>query len=377
MSKTVYLHIGLEKTGTSSVQAYFAQNKDALEKADLLYPFSTHAPYVLGDTHWPVAACHIASQNKFAPEPLRDPSRVCPPLLEAIHTSDCEKVLISAEPFSSHMRNIKEIKRLHNTFADFKTVIVIYLRRQDNFFESLISTIVKGGVPIDFAGNFRFEATDACWENDDRYDFKKILDNWSSVFGKENICARIFERDLLVNGSVIDDILHITQTETEGLQPKQAAVKNYGLNLNALLFMNTLNAAHLFIGSPHERHAVIEYLEEWSKQKGKNRLSLIPNSLRQTIIDRYQASNALVKAAYFPEAELPDHLFSTTDITEHKKRPIDAGAISIKNAEEIAQHFKQYRPELYGFLAKASRKRTCSTTESSSFAISIIRHAFQ
>lgn len=40
MKKTIYLHIGMSKTGTTSLQRTLAENTNILNKANILYPNS-------------------------------------------------------------------------------------------------------------------------------------------------------------------------------------------------------------------------------------------------------------------------------------------------------------------------------------------------
>src|SRR6056297_1210260 len=54
--RTAYLHIGLEKTGTTSVQIFLRTNSDLLEKYNLEYLGHEKKPYVHGIAHFPIAA---------------------------------------------------------------------------------------------------------------------------------------------------------------------------------------------------------------------------------------------------------------------------------------------------------------------------------
>jgi len=51
--KTVYLHIGLHKTGTSTIQFFLANNREKLAELGYLYPFKQVAhhnlAYLIGD----------------------------------------------------------------------------------------------------------------------------------------------------------------------------------------------------------------------------------------------------------------------------------------------------------------------------------------
>lgn len=59
----IFLHIGAEKTGTSSVQRFFSRNREALKAAGYLYPASAG-----NENHMALAA---AAQNDDVRDDLR------------------------------------------------------------------------------------------------------------------------------------------------------------------------------------------------------------------------------------------------------------------------------------------------------------------
>ena len=154
----LYLHIGTEKTGTSSVQNFFAANRELLARKGVLYPESPGARNHIG-----LAA---AAQDLSGMGPLRkllglkDRAEVelyrrkLAAGLEAEYRSRAFKtVVMSGEHCSSRLVDDEEVQWLKDMLSPHfeKIKIVIYLRRQDDYLLSIYSTSVKSGAkfPLD------------------------------------------------------------------------------------------------------------------------------------------------------------------------------------------------------------------------------------
>src|SRR6056297_1845859 len=99
--KKAYIHIGLEKTGTTSLQIFLRHNSDALEKNNLVYLGDESKPYVHGIGHFPIVACFYDKCPDFVPlHKHRAPFEVLIALSEdAAHTD--RDIILSCEHFSS------------------------------------------------------------------------------------------------------------------------------------------------------------------------------------------------------------------------------------------------------------------------------------
>ncbi len=154
----IYLHIGTEKTGTTSIQLFLSKNREELSNNKIMYS------KVLGDPN--NIRLSIALQNIDKIDDSRIHSKIITKesivnfrdelsndLSEEIHREKPDILIISSEYLSSRMDNPDELERLKaflNQFSEDITVIV-YLRRQDKFFESLYSTAIKKGHIMDFS----------------------------------------------------------------------------------------------------------------------------------------------------------------------------------------------------------------------------------
>ena len=198
------LHIGVEKTGSTSIQFSLAKSRPALLARGVLYPEA------LGERNQ-IKAYAYASQtgvdelkstwgldNPAAVERFR--KGLEQQLAREIAAKKPALICVSNEHCSSRLQLTSEIERLAGLLrvhcASIK--VVVYLRRQADALRSAYSTYVKTGG----AGPFRAPGPE---EIDRKYDYDVILGRWASVFGEENIDVRIFDRANLVEGDVVTD----------------------------------------------------------------------------------------------------------------------------------------------------------------------------
>ena len=95
--KTLYLHIGLHKTGSSALQTFFARNIDALAAHGLCYPE--------GHTHGQAVAGHVTSGNATSLYHRLLEGRLVP-TFEALlrEVGEPPRMLLSTEAFASLSR---------------------------------------------------------------------------------------------------------------------------------------------------------------------------------------------------------------------------------------------------------------------------------
>ncbi|MEG6509456.1 hypothetical protein V6C03_10790 [Methyloligella sp. 2.7D] len=187
--KQLYLHIGLGKTGTTSLQTFFWANRKPLAKYGILYPttgavagahhlLSPHIPPFLKDV-W-----DFVPTSKWAPE-----------LAQAANMP----VLLSSELTSSAKPDV--VARFGEELLPyFDTKVIIYLRRQDHLIVAGYSQQIKAGTQkMDIGGAFA--------RLFGQFDFKARLMPWIEAFGAENLILRPYERRQLIGGDIRKDFL--------------------------------------------------------------------------------------------------------------------------------------------------------------------------
>lgn len=204
--RKLILHIGCEKTGSTSIQNFFHANRQRLiDSYGILYPKT------LGGRNHTRVGIYACNEDKdlgrFLPkgknlsefrESLEQEFR------REVMASPAPTIIVSNEWLHPRIQETEEFERLKKLFGGLfdEIRVILYIRRQDKLALSLYSTALK-------AGNTRkFSFPPGSPDNlPYYYDFYGIYKNWAAQFGEENIIVKVFERDRLTGGDVVKDFL--------------------------------------------------------------------------------------------------------------------------------------------------------------------------
>lgn len=216
MKKKIILHIGCEKTGTTSIQNTLFFNKQLLAERDsILYPKSLG-----GKNHWKIGiyACdedknltrHLAKGESL--EVFRNKLEVA--FSEEVAASEASTIIISNEWLHSRVRNQNEFERLKQLLLKVSDNIqvIMYVRRQDKMAVSLYSTALKAGK----CHPFSFPAVSSKKSLPYYYDFFSIYKNWVSLVGGELVTVRGFDKKFLYKGDVVKDFINEVGLDEKG-----------------------------------------------------------------------------------------------------------------------------------------------------------------
>ncbi|TMV09054.1 hypothetical protein FGK63_08010 [Ruegeria sediminis] len=248
-NKTIFLHIGCEKTGSTSLQEFLCDNAEALERQGFHYPRDGKLPYVEGSGHFPVAGALLpeASVREFVSKE-KDQLRglALDQLVEDLRVRP-DNVILSCEHFSSRVRRSDELSMLKDlmlgTGKDVR--IVCYIRDPISLARAAYST----GIRVE-----RRSPLDIREINPEIFYFNalEILRLWADVFGKNNLIVKEYNTELLANGDICEDFCQSIGIDTQGFAASSR--KNASLASNHLEILRRVNT-HL--PTPGES------LEEW------------------------------------------------------------------------------------------------------------------
>ena len=183
---TVYLHIGLPKTGTTAIQHFLRDNNTALEKHGICYPdlgldYSSVSPYRNG--HF------LVPYFKGEDLPTYESSLN---QLEEIGNR-FEKIILSDEALWRFGEQRPEAwEKLLDDLKErgLRLHIIVYLRRQDRFLLSYYRQRVKG-VHTDLS------FYDCLDELREMYplDYYAYMNMLSGTIGRESLSVRVYEKD--------------------------------------------------------------------------------------------------------------------------------------------------------------------------------------
>ena len=205
------VHIGGEKTGTTTIQEFCRVNRHLLADQGILYPSSLGASnhlklvaYAIGDNNFEDdTRKFFGIKNNWG---LRNfQSQVERDLESEIQQNNNASVaLLSSELIQSRLLEISEINKLRDLlisyFSDIK--IVIYLRRQDRVAISHYSTKLKSDTDDD---GLVFPRIDANEGLPAYFDYDSLLRKFEKIYGKENLEVRLLESHFLKDGDLLSD----------------------------------------------------------------------------------------------------------------------------------------------------------------------------
>ncbi len=307
--KTLYLHIGIPKTGTTSIQHFCHENRDILSSNGYFYP------------DFPFEYIYIGKYRNGSFLETRYVDR------EGIRHTDIEEeyfkkgLEIIKELFMQHdnliisnegvwsacfirKRGIPRMLRLQEDAknAGYKVKIIVYLRRQDEYLLSWYNQMVKHSI------NSKNALT---WENYykdyKKYiqpDYFKCLKRLEEIFGMENIIVRRFDKKFFKDNSLFADFLDIFNLELND----SYNINEENNNFNPKLSENTCEIKRIINGSfkmSLEEFRKFEWILNQISPVSEERYpcSMMSPEEMQEFMELYETSNNKVATRYFNDGQ--------------------------------------------------------------------------
>ena len=190
--KTVVLHIGYPKTGTSSLQWFLHTHREALREQGVCYPVTGQAA---DHAHHKLA--FSLRDNNYEQWSEAQRIQLFADLDAEILASDADTLVLSSELFLDaldHIRTSKEFERILHGRA---LRVICFLRKQSTFLESLYR-------------QFIWDTTHRLTDQPDvfltRYpwvgDYHAVLTRWAAFAGTENIEPVVYEQARNAGGCI-------------------------------------------------------------------------------------------------------------------------------------------------------------------------------
>jgi len=233
MVRQAFIHIGMEKTGTKSLQDFLTTNAAVLQAKGYSYLCDEGRPYFQDVGHFPVAACFAAQCPEYVQTAkFRPAAEVLTELRRDVEA--CEQdIILSCEHFSSRLREAAPLQAIREALANRRVRIVCYLRRQDDFALAAYSTAVLSG------RRDRFDIEQVTPKHR-FYNFYETLELWAGVFGRDNVLVREYDRARLVGGDIRRDFLDLLGIEETGF--RYGEDKNVSLSAQQVEALRLVNA---------------------------------------------------------------------------------------------------------------------------------------
>ncbi len=317
--KTIYLHIGKPKTGTTTIQNFLALNGDLLKENNFYYPCDNERSYIHDFQHVPLT-CAI-SKKPIWQVVRKKPDmsdKLFEDLQEDVNKANCDNVIISSEYFSHVVTfsrdNIRTLKqKLDFYFPEYKVKIIIYIRRQDDYFVSGISEGLKYGNngEISLENAYKYAS----------FRTYELLEVYAEQFGAENITARPFDRVQFVDNDLLADFLDVIGISFDK-NYEIPTMMNESLTLQEMNFFEKLNKLMETAENNDIHQRIRQYIRDtkiFCNGKSKNALS---EDDKEKLVQFYREENENVEKLLGMEKPL-FRKFEKSNSDEHEKYKID------------------------------------------------------
>jgi hypothetical protein len=281
MQKTLYIHIGAHKTGTSALQYFFSQNRNVLEQNDYHYAGQKRA-------------CHDFSnelKTKTFSEIISNEDSTSQKYVNEIKQTSCKNIILCSEGFITLKEN--EVATLRKIFPDgYRIKIIIYLRRQDERLELSYNQCVKG---VKTRWQQKFSDCLPHMLESGAFDYYSVLLPWSRIFEKENIIVRVFEPEQLPDG-IYRDFLKVAGLPSDANYCFPTERINPRLNWDLIEIIRICNI-RFNDDSRFHRFLINNFKQINQGMKGVQQHLLSPKQ-RRDIIARFEESNAMIAREY-------------------------------------------------------------------------------
>lgn len=187
----LYVHIGLHKTGTSTIQRFFRLNAAVTGRHGLVFPDLGFESRTHGGV---IAALRQIERGDEDGEGVFD-------AIDRLADEDGRSYLLSTENFELMSERrvalfAERVRRRHDVR------VIAYVRDLARLMPSIYAQRTKKGRNLRDIDEF-FDLT-RDWR---RFRFSEVIARWGEVFGWENVRVRALERDALTGGDLISDMV--------------------------------------------------------------------------------------------------------------------------------------------------------------------------
>jgi hypothetical protein len=185
MQKTVYFHIGTPKTGTSTIQRFFFENRDIMRSQhDINYP--------LIDDH----SFRQITNGKFIHKP-----ELYTTFFQALADSKCSRILFSEEMIflQDHLDFFKHVE-----LKKYDVKVIVYIRNAADYLTSLWGEMYK----IRNMNPDMFEIEQYLLSNPYENDLLRLFE-LGKIVDNNNIILKPYEKDIFKETPLIEDFLSI------------------------------------------------------------------------------------------------------------------------------------------------------------------------
>ena len=298
------LHIGTEKTGTTSIQRFLRTNRQVLRRQG----FATSRE-LGGKSQVALAVAALPDEprrrlhRRLGLGTTEDVQAFRHDRRQALARELAGKdgsLLLSCEQLSTLPTSETSVRRLVSWLGDLVDEVqaVVYLRRQDSLLLASYSQSLKLG---------RTEPLTIPDESvagpGSKYDYWALVSRWATVLGKHSVQVRVFEPEMLVEGDVVKDYMQVVGI-TPGPELSLPDRRNPSLDAEGAEFLRLINQ-HLpaKTDGPDPLRGDVSPAVTLAAHSGPS-LTLDPATARH-FVSRFEAGNAEIARQFLGWTDSP------------------------------------------------------------------------
>ena len=272
----IYIHIGTHKTGSTAIQETLRINKKLLKKNNcMLLRIKGLCDRILKMDSFDINRLDIEKNN----------------VKRTIKKAKCDNIILSCENLSgnvmnAYMDNELIARSLKYIFSDYQVKIIVYLRRQDFFIESLYTQLIHEGNSWSFN---EFKKKIAIRS----FDWFAFLTRFAIFFEKSNLIVRPYEKIQLRDGDVVKDFFHLLDIDMDA-RFKCPKKLNHDYNREALKIARICNT---FLDK-NKKVRLRNLLQVTNYMQPFGHYSFFSKEERKALLTHYHSTNAMVAKEY-------------------------------------------------------------------------------
>lgn len=330
------VHIGIEKTGTTSIQEYLYQNQKQLKDNGFYFIQSAGKRnnwalpfYCMSDDKYDYCFNHepilknkgitsLKRINKFKHVFINNFQNEIKSIQNGIHT-----VIISSEHFHSRTNTQEEVDNVYellsSVFSEIK--IVCYLREQVATRTSSYSRAIWSGGSLSID-----DFIQQCKPENIYFNYYEMLMNWERSFGLESLDVSLFDPNQFLNGDLLDDFTAKINPNLVGTLNKNISTENESLNYAGQVLGKAINKVFPRYIERDGLNSVRAKCEEivYRECKGKGEQPSL--DIQDKIFSEFSESNERLRQKFFPEMNT---IFKPRSDETLSNKIIDDGLVDI------------------------------------------------
>jgi len=275
--KKLIVHIGIGKTGTSSIQKMLMDNKILLDNNYYYYPSIAGSK----DAHHYLANYHLSNLDDKIRVHLNN-------IIQVFKRNDYKVLLLSSEQFC-YCKN-SYVKEFSSYFHDWDVRVIFYVRKQFKLIKStFLQKLVEGSAYSDDIVTFFNESKIG-------FNYLNRVKSWDNYFGANSIDARLFDG----KENVCQDFI-----EAAGLNKLEIHNSSYNVNQSILPdFVQLISLINGLDPCANDRRDIFDNIKDLSLRfKECSRALLLDDDLIFEIENYYKVSNEKFAERYLCEVD--------------------------------------------------------------------------